>query len=419
MRHLCPRRYNEEKVAAEISPWITAPGTVSLSSSLPSPSHPPSSCLPTPRSVNVQQCSLCQRSLQHKHPPPSDTAPHNLTLSVGGMTCSSCIATITEMLSRLPGISDVVVSLLSNSAAVRVENRSLISSVIDTIDDCGFQVELISAEPVPPSTPTSQLPPASLREISLRVDGMYCRQVHLNASHALSPLPIRHCPGKILDALHDLFPKIAVTKPFTDHTDPLIGISYEPAPPDFTIRTIISRIVSVDPAFAASLYRPPTLEQRTRSMQLHEQTIILNRLLFTLVIAIPAFIIGVVYMSLVPSGNPSKSYLLEPMWNGNASRTQWSMFFLATPVMFYGAGLFHRRSIKEIAATWRKGSSTPIITRFTRFGSMSLLVNIPFLPRVPTSSFFSGFRRCIRGIFRLRCTPGARRVSATCFHRNR
>ncbi|KAG8218484.1 HAD-like domain-containing protein [Butyriboletus roseoflavus] len=261
--------------------------------------------------------------------------PHNLTLSINGMTCSSCVTTITELLSRLPGISDVVVTLLSNSAAVRVENKSLISSVIDTIDDSGFQAELISADPIFPSPPTSQLPPAGLRAVSLRVDGMYCH----------------HCPGKILNALHDLFPRIAITKPFTDHTDPLIGLSYEPAPPDFTIRTIIS------------------------PCSIHEQATLLNRLLFTLVIAIPAFIIGVVYMSLVPSGNPSKSYLLEPMWNGNASRIQWSMFFLATPVMFYGAGLFHRRSIKEITATWRKGSSTPIITRFTRFGSMSLLVS--------------------------------------------
>lgn len=192
-----------------------------------------------------------------------------------------------------------------------------------------------------------------------------------------------------MDALRDLFPRITITKPFADHTDPLIGISYEPAPPDFTIRTIISRIVSVDPAFTASLYHPPTLEQRTRSMQLHEQATILKRLLFTFVIAIPTFIIGIVYMSLVPSGNHSKSYLMEPMWNGNASRILWSMFFLATPVMFYGAGLFHRRSIKEIVATWRKGSSTPIITRFTRFGSMNLLVTQPpFVHLAPRSPFF-------------------------------
>ncbi|KIJ11797.1 hypothetical protein PAXINDRAFT_118721 [Paxillus involutus ATCC 200175] len=145
---------------------------------------------------------------------------------------------------------------------------------------------------------------------------------------------------------------------------------------NFTIRRIISCIVSADPtSFKASLHRPPTLEQRTRSMQLRERRTLIRRLLFTFIFAIPTFIIGVVCMSLMPSGSRTRDYFMGCMWNGNASRIQWSLFFLATPVMFYGAGLFHRRSIKEIVALWRKGSTTPIIKRFTRFGSMNLLVS--------------------------------------------
>ncbi|KIJ20002.1 hypothetical protein PAXINDRAFT_126360, partial [Paxillus involutus ATCC 200175] len=271
------------------------------------------------------------------------------------MTCSSCVTTITEMLSQLPGVFEVVVNLLSNSATLVVEKKHFISSVIETIDDCGFEAEVINAEPVTasPSEATASGP----RTISIRVDGM-------------------HCPEKIMDALQKLQPQISITKPFSDYTDPVIEILYEPAPPDFTIRRIISSIISADPtSFKASLHRPPTLEQRTRSMQLREQRTLLKRLLFTFVIAIPTFIIGVVCMSLVPSGNQTRDYLMEPMWNGNASRIQWSLFFLATPVMFYGAGLFHRRSIKEIVALWRNGSTTPIIKRFTRFGSMNLLVS--------------------------------------------
>jgi hypothetical protein len=84
-------------------------------------------------------------------------------------------------------------------------------------------------------------------------------------------------------------------------------------------------------------------------------------------------------MTLVHSNNQTKQYLMSPMWNGNVSRTEWALFFLATPVYFYSAGLFHRRSIKEIRALWRKGSTTPIIKRFTRFGSMNLLVCTVFI----------------------------------------
>lgn len=334
------------------------------------------------------------------------------------MSCSSCVATITDTLSRLPGISDVAVSLLTNAATLRLDDFSLLSSVTDTIDDCGFQAELVHAEPILPSPDSHSRP----RQISLRVDGMYCQYVHLFSACLFSSTPIRHCPRKILDALRGLFPKVVITKPFTDHNDPIIEISYRPAPPEFTVRTVVSRISSLDPTFAVSLHHPPTLEQRFRSMQLHEQSILLKRLTFTLVIAVPAFVIGVVYMSLVPSRNPSKAYLMQPMWNGNASRMQWSMFFVATPVMFYGAALFHRRSIKEIVSIWRKGSLTPIITRFTRFGSMNLLVIIcpsPFSLLPCHSSLFLGLHRGVRGVFRIRRTPGPCRVPAACFKRNR
>ncbi|KAF9247029.1 heavy metal translocatin [Melanogaster broomeanus] len=330
------------------------------------------------RNKHIQQCSLCQE--EHLTSPPNatsdslrrnassqspvtdasdlDDTPHRLTLSVGGMTCSSCVATITDMVSQLPGVVEIVVNLLSNSATVVVEKKHLISSVTETIDDCGFEVEVIKAEPLTASA--SEATATGYRAISIRVDGMFCQ----------------HCPGKIMDALRKLHPQVSITKPFADYTDPVIEISYEPAPPHYTIRTIISSIVSANPtSFKASLYQPPSLEQRTRSIQLREQSTLLKRLLFTFIVAIPTLIIGVVYMSLVPSGNATRIYLMEPMWNGNASRIQWSLFFLATPVMFYGAGLFHRRSIKEIMALWRKSSTTPIIKRFTRFGSMNLLVS--------------------------------------------
>lgn len=167
-----------------------------------------------------------------------------------------------------------------------------------------------------------------------------------------------------MNALNGLQPRLSVTKPVTDHTDPILEVSYEPVSPEFTLRTIISAIVSADPnTFTVSVFKPPTLEKRARSMLKHEQQMIIRRLVFTAAIAVPTFIIGVVYMSLVSSHNPTRRYFMEPIWKGNASRAQWILFFLATPVMVYGAWLFHRRSIKEIKALWRKGSTTPVLRR--------------------------------------------------------
>ncbi|KAI6008621.1 heavy metal translocatin [Pisolithus marmoratus] len=289
---------------------------------------------------------------------PDDYIPHRLSLAVNGMTCAACAASITEVVSRLPGVTQVSVNVLSDSATLVVENKDLIASVIEAIDDCGFGVELLSAEPLFSSVSVDSV--AHSRTVALQIHGMFCR----------------HCPGKVMNALNGLQPRLTVTKPVIEYTDPILEVSYQPVAPEFTLRTIISTIVSADPnVFSVSVFKPPTLEKRTRSMLKREQRAVVHRLVFTAAIAVPTFIIGVVYMSLVSSHNSTSRYFMEPIWKGNASRAQWILFFLATPVMVYGAWLFHRRSVKEIRALWRKGSTTPVLKRLTRFGSMNLLIS--------------------------------------------
>lgn len=157
--------------------------------------------------------------------------------------------------------------------------------------------------------------------------------------------------------------------------DPILRLTYEPSPPAFTIRDIVSAItLSNSPQFRVTVDKPPSLEDRARSLQAKERRSLLHRLGISVLIAAPTFIIGVVFMSLVSPMDHTRSFLMEPMWAGNASRIQWSLFFLATPVMFYSAGSFHQRSLKEIRALWRRGSRTPVWKRFIRFGSMNLLV---------------------------------------------
>jgi cation transport ATPase len=164
--------------------------------------------------------------------------------------------------------------------------------------------------------------------------------------------------------------------------DPILRLTYVPSPPSFTIRDVISAIMSSNsPPFRVLIHKPPSLEDRARLVQAKERRSLLHRLGFSLIVAIPTFIIGVVFMDLVSSKNPIRNFFMEPMWIGNVSRVQWSLFFLATPVMFYSAGGFHRRSLKEVHALWRRGSHTPVWKRFLRFGSMNLLVcmTIPHL----------------------------------------
>jgi Cu+-exporting ATPase len=187
--------------------------------------------------------------------------------------------------------------------------------------------------------------------------------------------------------------------------DPVVRLTYEPSPPVFTIRDIVSAIVSSSSSpFKVTVHKTLSLEDRARLLRAKEKRSLLYRLGFSVILAIPTFIIGVVFMSIVSPQNPTRKFVMEPMWSGNASRLQWSLFFLATPVMFYSAGSFHRRSLKEVHALWRRGSRTPMWKRFLRFGSMNLLVLVSGLGSHTTNETnTAGIVWGLGGIFLLRC----------------
>lgn len=190
---------------------------------------------------------------------------------------------------------------------------------------------------------------------------------------------ISHCPEKVTKALESFGNKITIEVPLKTFNDPqpILRLTYTPSLPSFTLRHIISAIAAAkSPPFQVSIAQPLSLEERAKIMHAREQRALLLRLISAIIVAIPTFIIGIVYMTLIPSHNETRMFFMRPMWTGNASRAQWAMFFLATPVMFYSAGQFHKRSLKELLHLWKRGSKTPIWRRFVRFGSMNLLVSM-------------------------------------------
>lgn len=215
-----------------------------------------------------------------------------------------------------------------------------------------------------------------------------------------------------MKALEPFQTSLTILEPLTSWQDPIatLQLSYQPSPPEFTIRTIITAVESSkSPPFRVSIAQPLSLEERTRILHEKDLRRLVARLLSCVIVAIPTFIIGIVYMSLLPSGNAGRRFFEEPMWTGNSSRAQWAMFFLATPVMFYSATHFHRRSIDEIWALWRWGSKTPIWRRFVRFGSMNLLVRCltnALAILVLTDTRFHSFR--LHWVFLLRTSRPSR-----------
>ncbi|KAE8418822.1 E1-E2 ATPase-domain-containing protein [Aspergillus pseudocaelatus] len=254
-------------------------------------------------------------------------------IAISGMTCGSCAGSVTRGLEELPFVTKVSVNLLSHSGKVEFDGHDHIDDIVEKIEDLGYDASVTSVLPqVGESQDGDEI---ERRTVAIRVEGMFCH----------------HCPEKVLNSLKEL------SGVELDDTlsvkNPIVKVTYTPRPPSLTIRAILQRIDEVHDAFKATVYHPPSIEDRSRAIRLYER----------------------LFMSLVSSNNPTRKYLEQPMWAGSVSRMEWSLFIMTTPVMFYGTDLFHVRAAKEIYSLWRPGSRVPILRRFYRFGSMNLLIS--------------------------------------------
>lgn len=145
------------------------------------------------QSRHLAQCMSCQADIPHiavesitsshkssfdtgqlpsRQAAPIEQGPYSLLLSVGGMTCAACSVTVTRLVSEIYGVLDVAVDLIGHSAKVVIENRKLSEIVVETIEDAGYDAQVVRLESVSGGT---DHPSTGVRKISLRVDGMFCQ----------------------------------------------------------------------------------------------------------------------------------------------------------------------------------------------------------------------------------------------------
>ncbi|KAF5638545.1 copper-transporting ATPase 3 [Fusarium sp. NRRL 52700] len=277
-----------------------------------------------------------------------------VTLSVGGMTCAVCVNTITQEMEKFPWVTKVAVNLVANSATIEYTEGDRAQEIVDAVEDLGYDAaidEIVNLQ--------EKRVQADEREVEVNVDGIFCQR----------------CPERTVTTLKALAP--GQLQIFQEPTiqNPILRLRYTPDAPRFTIRQILQAIEAADDSLKASIYHPPTLEERSRIIRAKHQQALLYRVILTIIFAIPTFILGIVYMSLLPDSNHKKMYLMAP-WVSGLSRLDISLFALATPVYFFAADVFHVRAIKEVRTMWRRGSRMPLIQRFYRFGSMNMLVSL-------------------------------------------
>ncbi|KAG6119804.1 hypothetical protein E4U13_007310 [Claviceps humidiphila] len=283
-----------------------------------------------------------------------------VTVSIGGMTCASCANGITEQIQKLAWVSRIVVNLVTNSASVDIttdqgQEQSRAQELVEAIQDLGYDAALDKIVDLRQSSLVSE----NEREVEIRIDGIFCAK----------------CPERIRKTLTTLgSSRIEILKE-PSREKPFLKIRYTPQAPAFTIRQILKAIEATDPSLQASIHHPPTLEERSKAIGAKHQRQLFRRAMLTFVLAIPTFVLGIVYMSLVPASNHTRAYLMEP-WISGLSRLQFILMALSTPVYFFAADIFHIRAIKEVRTMWRPGSRTPFVERFYKFGSMNMLMSL-------------------------------------------
>lgn len=277
---------------------------------------------------------------------------YRVSATIGGMTCASCSSAVKRAVTSLPDVEDVSIDVINGTAVFVVSSKSVISQLGEAIEDAGYDYQQVEVQELL----TASAAKAS-RTVNLSVEGMFCQ----------------HCPDNVNRVLKGYGDVVVIDNPISLDS-PFIKFTYTPDPPVVTIRSILDKIKAVSPEFKVSIVHPKSLEERAAEFKRKEQLALAYRLGFTTLVVIPTFVIGIIGMDLLPSGNSFRQYMHEAMWAGSVSRLSWALFFMATPVYFYGADTFHTKAIKEIIGLWRPG--VPWKVRFLMFGSMNLLMSL-------------------------------------------
>lgn len=294
-----------------------------------------------------------------------------VTAVIGGITCAACVNSVVSAVNELPFILDSGINAVTKSGQFVLENSAEgidknIEKLRETVEDCGFDFNIIKKEKINYTSGKS-----ASRSIKIGVEGMFCT----------------NCPDLIMRYLERFGDAVVIEDPITLN-QPFVKFTYIPnVGKGVSVRRFLKDLNHLQPLendqgytvdlareglFKCNLVEKVSIDEYLIKLAKHETTKILKRLVLSTIFAIPAFIFGIVGMSLVPKHNKFRMWLEEPLWTGNVSRVMWIVFFLSTPVYFFAADVFHIKAYKELKSLWIHKNS--LKKRFFKFGSMSLLM---------------------------------------------
>ncbi len=99
-----------------------------------------------------------------------DQSLKKVTLTVGGMSCASCVANVEEAIQSLPGVKKVIVNLATGKVSVEFDPaRTTIAAMRSAVSELGYEV--------------------MLNTVNLSITGMTCSSCVQNIQNAVGQLP--------------------------------------------------------------------------------------------------------------------------------------------------------------------------------------------------------------------------------------
>lgn len=65
----------------------------------------------------------------------------NLIIKVRGMSCQSCVRSVTAALTSLPGVQSAEVSLEAGEASVQCDPQTSLAALKEAVEDAGFDTD--------------------------------------------------------------------------------------------------------------------------------------------------------------------------------------------------------------------------------------------------------------------------------------
>ncbi|KAG0274648.1 hypothetical protein BGZ95_009577 [Linnemannia exigua] len=313
--------------------------------------------MPSPRSpipaVHNNNDTLNKHPLKSSHATLSKALNNgpikSAQLSIQGMTCASCVASIEKSLKTAPGLVSIKVALLAERATIEyIEGETTPREIADMIDDIGFEAAPIVEK--------------RQDQVDLQVFGMTCASC-VNSIEG----ELRKTPG-IISASVSL--TLQAAKVEFDNT--ILGV-----------RDIVEKIEDMGfDALLSGKSQTSQIESLGRKKEVAEWK---SALIFSFMFAFPVFVISMI----LPMCAWGRSIYNIPLIFGTVLGDV-SAFFLTIPVQF-GIGMRFiisaYKSLKHGVATMDVLISLGTLSAFT-FSTFSLLYSMFDPEHHPASVFF-------------------------------